>query len=336
MQQLQPAIVAASLGLPGIHGISQRLGEAACQGFRGVEIIDDDIDSYAVQLPGGVEIDDNRLSAAAMVNTACKKLGLTVITLQPFRFYEGLINRNEHARMITKLKLWLKICQALETTIIQIPTNWLAQGTTADPDLIVTDLREIADLGLAQNPVIRFAYEAVAWGTHYDTWQGSWELVKRVDRPNFGLCLDTFHIACRVWGDPLSPSGKTSNADQDLEVSMKELVAEVDVDKVFYVQIGDAERLNGILDSKHPYHSLQRAPRMSWSRNARLFPFEEHLGGVLPIERVSRTIVCELGYKGWLSLELFSRKLREPDPNLPKEYAIRAATRGRNFLGSLG
>lgn len=159
----------------------------------------------------------------------------------------------------------------------------------------------MAELGLAQTPVVRFAYEGVARGTYYDTWQGTWELVKRVDRGNFGLCLDTFHIAGQVYGDPLSPSGRTENTDRDLEVSMKQLAAEVDVNKIYYVQIGDAKRLDSILDSKHPFHNSQQQPRMAWSRNARLFPCEQQFGGYLSIEMVARVIVCELGYKGWLS-----------------------------------
>jgi sugar phosphate isomerase/epimerase len=122
MNSPRPAIVTASLGLPGIYGICQRLAEAARHGFMGVKIIDD-IDSYAVQLPGGVAVDENRLTAAAIIKRACDNLGLTVIVFQPFRFYEGLLDRDSQAKMITKLKLWLRIVQVLGTTMIQIPIN---------------------------------------------------------------------------------------------------------------------------------------------------------------------------------------------------------------------
>lgn len=30
--------------------------------------------------------------------------------------------------------------------------------------------------------------------SYRNTWEHIWEICKRVDRPNFGLCLDTFHI----------------------------------------------------------------------------------------------------------------------------------------------
>ena len=73
----------------------------------------------------------------------------------------------------------------------------------------MADLTKVADMGMARDPVVRIAYEGVAWGKYFDTWQSTWELVKKVDRPNFGLCLDTFHIAGRVWGDPVSETGCT-------------------------------------------------------------------------------------------------------------------------------
>lgn len=76
-------------------------------------------------------------------------------------------------------------------------------------------------------------------------------MVKRVGRPNFGLCLDIFNIAGKVWADPTFPTGKTANADEDLRVSLKNLVAEVDISKVFYLQVVDAERMETPLVAGH-------------------------------------------------------------------------------------
>jgi 4-hydroxyphenylpyruvate dioxygenase len=44
------------------------------------------------------------------------------------------------------------------------------EGTTADEDKIVADIRELGELGLKEDPPIRFAYEALAWGAHLDLW----------------------------------------------------------------------------------------------------------------------------------------------------------------------
>lgn len=48
-------------------------------------------------------------------------------------------------------------------------TKMLSNGTTGDVEKIVADLKEVARLGLVENPPIKFTYEAMAWGAHIDT-----------------------------------------------------------------------------------------------------------------------------------------------------------------------
>lgn len=79
------------------------------------------------------------------------------------------------------------------------------------------------------------------------------------------------------------------------------------MNKVFYVQIVDAERLDNPLLDGHEYHVASQPPRMSWSRNCRLFAFETERGGYLPVVDIAKIIFQRLGYDGWMSLELFSR-----------------------------
>jgi 4-hydroxyphenylpyruvate dioxygenase len=90
----------------------------------------------------------------------------------------------------------------------------------------------MADLGLKQTSILRFAYETLCWGTFIKTWSQSWDIVTAVDRPNFGLCLDTFYIAGRKWADPSRLEGQVDNADEDLKGSLVRLVKEIDVSKV--------------------------------------------------------------------------------------------------------
>ena len=87
---------------------STRLIQAAQYGFQGIEIVEDDVESEAAELSGGIT-DNNRLEAAQIIRNTCDKLGLAVIVFQPFRFYEGLLNRQQHEVMIQKLHLWLGI-----------------------------------------------------------------------------------------------------------------------------------------------------------------------------------------------------------------------------------
>ncbi|PMD29197.1 xylose isomerase-like protein [Hyaloscypha variabilis F] len=327
----QPAIASPSLGHASVHPIQVKLEQAAAHGFKLIEIVEEDLNMYSRSLEGGLT-DSNKIRAAEFVRGFADTKGLQVAVLQPFWFYDGLLDRKEHEAMIAKLRLWMRLVKILGTQLVQIPSNWLVEGTTGDMDIIVKDLVEMADIGLEQDPVVSFAYEGVAWGTHIDTWQGSWEVVKRVNKPNFGLCLDTFHIAARVWGDPTASSGKNPNADIQLNNSMKQLVEEVDVRKVFYVQVGDAERLEQPLLPGHPFHVEGQLPRMSWSRNARLFAFEEGRGGCLPVALVIDAIINKLNFRGLLTLEVFSRELLENDASVPNNFAARGMKSWKSMI----
>jgi 4-hydroxyphenylpyruvate dioxygenase len=136
-------------------------------------------------------------------------------------------------------------------------------------------------------------------------------------------CVDTFNIAGRVYGDPASATGKTPYAEEDLKKSLERLVKTVDVKKVFYIQVVDAEKMRDPLVEGHAFYSRDQPSRMSWSRNARLFAFENE--GYLPVMDVARAIIEGLGYEGWVSMELFSRTMAEPGPEVPAEHAKRAA-----------
>ncbi|KAJ6014125.1 hypothetical protein N7540_008716 [Penicillium herquei] len=251
-----PAIMSVSLGRAWLHDLDYKLQQAANAGFKGMEIFYEDLDYAARKISGSDSPSfEDILKAAEHAHSACEGLGLDIIGLQPFLFYEGLKDREQHAKLIEKMKFWFRLAKTLHTTTIQIPANFLpAEQLTDDLDVIAADLRQVADMGAAENPPIRFAYENLCWSTHIDTWEKLWDVTKRVDRPNFGMCLDTFNIAGRVWADPASPTGKTPNADVDLKESMERLVKEVDLAKVFYIQVVDAERMESPLIAGHPFH----------------------------------------------------------------------------------
>ncbi|CAG9948531.1 unnamed protein product [Clonostachys rosea f. rosea IK726] len=328
----QPAIASPSVGHQTVHPISRRLEAAASQGFKLIELVEDDMTFYARDHLGGVT-EESMVQAAKDIKILSNKLGIKPFVLQPFWFYEGLLDRKEHEIKITKLRLWMKLAKALSIQLVQIPTNWLNEGTTGDLDQIVRDLIEMAEIGLEQDPVVSFAYEGVAWGTHIDTWQGTWEVIKRVNKPNFGLCLDTFHIVARDLGDPsIVPGCKRPNGDENLARSMDQLAKEVDVSKIFYVQLGDAELLDSPIVEGHPFFNELQPPRMAWSRNARLFAWEQGQQGCLPLDSVVDAIFKKLGFRGIVSMELFSRHLFNPDPKLPYAYAARGIESWKKFL----
>lgn len=318
------SIASMSLGRAWVHELEPKLDQATKQHFEGIEIFYEDLEYHTKSLFGTAS-DENLVKGAEDVRRLCEERHLTIIGLQPFLHYEGLLDLEEHDRRIIKLKLWFQIVKALETDIIQIPSNFLTEGITGDRARIVADFQRVADLGAEEQPVIRFAYENLCWGTYFDTWESAWDIVAAVDRPNFGICLDTFNIAGRVWADPASNDGRRTDVDarQALKESLEAMSSKIDVEKVFYVQVVDAEKMRSPLVKGHAFFAEGQPARMSWSRNARLFAFEE--GGYLPIIDILRTITepSGLNFKGWISMELFSRTMSDPSPTCPKEHAER-------------
>ncbi len=321
------AITSVSLGrcFSG-HSLSDRLDMAHSYGYRGIELFYEEIDYIAKRLPG-VHPRANELEAARIIGNLCRERQLAILCLQPFWNYEGLLDRQEHAKRVEQLAFWFLLAQTLGTDMVQIPSNFLPTSRLSeDTALAVEDLQEVADMGLREQPPIRFAYEALCWGTRCDIWEHSWDIVKAVGRPNFGLCLDTFNIAGRIFGDPTARTARAPNYDEAIRESLGRLVATVDVHKVFCVQVADAEPPSGPLVKGHEFYIADQPPRMSWSRNYRLFYGEKDRGAYLPITQISQAIFQGLGFEGWVSMELFNRRMLDRDGKVPRELAIRGIT----------
>lgn len=146
----------------------------------------------------------------------------------------------------------------------------------------------------------------MCWSTFAPTWQDGWRIVQLVDRPNFSMVIDAFHIAGYECADPTVPGGVRPDGEARLAASLEELVRTLPGEKVLYAQLVDAERLDIPLaevgdpkGSKSPFYTEGVQPRCSWSRNARLFPYEDERGGYLPIQRICQAFV-ECGFKGWI------------------------------------
>lgn len=287
----------------------------------------------AKALPGGVTV-PNQLLAASIVRSMCDQRGLSIVSLQPFMHYEGLRDRQKHAARIQEMQVWIEMAKILRTDTIAIPSTFLSSGeASGDLGLIVADLRLVADMGAPEG--IRFAYEALCWGTHVDTWERSWEVVQGVDRPNFGICLDTFNIAGKVYADPESISQTRASAELDIDASLDRL-RKIDARKIFVVQVVDAQKLAEPLVPGHPLYHADQPSRMSWSRNCRLFYGETDRGAYLPVQKILHTIIVELGFRGPVSAELFNACLVDPRPHMPEQLARRATDSWAKIVEDLG
>ncbi|KAF4125395.1 4-hydroxyphenylpyruvate dioxygenase [Geosmithia morbida] len=333
-----PAITTVSLGRPGLHGMEAKLRAAADNGITSIELFFEDIEALAGNPP--LEPHASRakalLDAVIVTRDLCRKLAITILNLQPLRFYEGLVDRDETERMQRdEIPLWLDMMGVLGTDTLLVASNFLgpdpdtgAPRTTGSRSALEADIRFLADAAAQRSPPIRIAYEAIAWADHVFLWEQAWDLVRAVNRPNMGIVLDTFNMACAAYADPCTSSGTLSDnpsvAAMTLGASLRRLARDVDFSRVFAVQVADGERLDKPLLPGHPFHVAGQPARMSWSRNARLFLCEPYRGGYLPILDIVRCLVgC--GWRGPMAFEVFSRTLADPAASAPAHHARRAA-----------
>lgn len=333
--ECKPAITTVSLGSYKFHSIIDKIDEAARNGFKAVELFIDDLEALARDInpvPANFAPSrDSVLAAAHQIREQCDSLEIVILNLQPLRFYEGLVDRKKRNQILDEvLPVWMDALKILGADTILVPSNFLPEDpetglpqTIGDLDIIVEDLRELAIRGAQHEHSIKFAYEALAWGTHVNTWEKSWEIVQAVNRPNFGLALDTFNIAGAIYADPTTEDGRVADtAEADLFASLARMASTLDISKLFIVQIADGERLSQPLGPGHPFYVAGQPSRLSWSRNCRLFLCENESGGFLPVYTILKAIL-DLGWTGYLAYEVFSRSLADADHRTPALHAER-------------
>ncbi|KAI4098144.1 MAG: hypothetical protein L6R37_006655 [Teloschistes peruensis] len=325
-----------SIGTPATP-LPSKLAAISAAGFQGIELGFPDLLSFASRYHGR-EIEpqnyDALCEAGNEVKALCRGYGLKIVMLQPFSNFEGweegLAEREDAFR---RAKGWIRIMQAVGTDMLQViilpfhfhpsciqssqardpsPANITrfqvgsTDSPTASPSLphLSSDLRALCDL-LAPHS-FRLAYENWCWATHAPDWKDVWAIVQAVDRPNIGLCLDTFQTAGGEWADPTTPSGLIENQkggreelEQRFTGSLEALGKEVPADKIFILQISDAYKPSRPLDPEPDGEGMRARGR--WSSCLRPLPFA---GGYLPVVDVARAVL-RTGFRGWFSMEVF-------------------------------
>jgi sugar phosphate isomerase/epimerase len=181
----------------------------------------------------------------------------------------------------------------------------------------------------------RIAYENWCWATHAPYWSQVWDIVQKVDRPNIGLCLDTFQTGGGEWGDPTTKSGKIETMSaEELERKFKEslesLSANVPPEKIFFLQISDAYIMDPPLDKKPDEQGLR--PRGRWSHDYRPLPYD---GGYLPVVEFTKAVLGT-GFRGWMSIEVFDGQAPQKYPDDMGTYAKKAMSSLERLLEEAG
>ncbi|KAM0787156.1 hypothetical protein ACM66B_006407 [Microbotryomycetes sp. NB124-2] len=326
-----PSLGIASLSLGSFehHSLPDKLAAAADAGFESIELFDNDWwdfrDSYAAAhgLPK-CQHDGDSVSrfAAAALGDLVKSFGLEISCWQPLRQFEGFVAENDRQEARNFAKGILDIMPLLGTSLLLCCTNSApAPQTTGDLEACAADLAWLADEAATYSPPIRIMYEGLSFGTHRQSWQDAWQVVEAANRPNLGLCLDSFNTLALEWADPYSPSGRlASDVDERLAANMKELVARVPGDRIFFYQVADGRFMSPPMSPP----TDPSVPRIRpWSRSSRLFPLEKERGAYLPVEQFSDAVV-KTGYTGPWSIEVFNDSLADQDPSVPQQHAQRA------------
>ncbi|KAN0066484.1 hypothetical protein ACQY0O_000578 [Thecaphora frezii] len=274
------------------------------------------------------------MAAARYLRTFCASLGLAVYCLQPLRDFEGWTKPEARRHAMQRARSRFRVMEALGADLLLICSNAQpASQTTGDIGAIGRDLAALADHAEAYGSImmgdgvkkpIRIGFEALSWGTHIDLWSQAWSAVQAADRRNVGLILDSFNTLGKQYADPCSPTGIVQGPDTygALMASLEDM-GRVPADKIFFLQIGDARKLDKPL-TPSPSAEEPRPARMIWSRGNRLYPCEEHLGAFLPVHDFMTAAIEKAGYRGPWSIEVFNHSLLETGAKVPIEHARRA------------
>ena len=322
------AITTSSLGLHPSHSLPEKIHAAASANFSAIEIVYQELEDYALSQTPILSIRD----AAHVIEEICASANVAVLALNPFKNFEGhdspLEDRLHSARK------WLDIAACLGAKYLQVPSQFDTSNSSGDWPRMVAELRQLADIAASYS--IGIVYEAVAWGSYVNTWEDSLRMVQDVDRKNFGLCLDSFHIAARLWGDNTVASGVREDAGTNLQISLDRFVETCPLDKILYVQISDGEKFDPPLTTQHRFDRGGFPPALSWSRNMRPFPLDKEQGAYFPIVTIADALLKRKGWKGPVSIETFDWRTREDESRRPHDTAKRGMESIRRLAAALG
>ncbi|BGP48140.1 hypothetical protein JCM10450v2_004012 [Rhodotorula kratochvilovae] len=292
-----------SLGQPS-DPLADRLSHLSSAGFTHIELSLPDLVAHAGALEGrdvGEKEWDALVRAAEDVKRLLEERRLRCFILQPFGQFEGWPEGSDERRDAwERVEGWIRIMKAVGTDTLQVGSSDV-ETIEWDRDVVVKDLRELCDR-LAKDG-LRLSYENWAWSTHAPTWKDVWEIVKAVDRDNITVNLDTFQTAGYEWADPTKPSGlvdapSDAEREQRFQASLDELTATIPAEKIGFLQLSDAYKLEAPLEDR-TVDGLR--PRGRWSHDFRPLPYS---GGYLPVEKVTKAVL-KTGWRGVLSVEVF-------------------------------
>jgi sugar phosphate isomerase/epimerase len=259
--------------------LDAKLAAVKSAGFTHIMLLARDLTNY----------EDGQAAAVAAV----KASGLRVTGLQVLRDFEGL-QGHLHDYKIDVAKAMLGLAAQVGAKLLLICSS-TSQHASSEKGKLVADLRKLSMIAVPLG--IRIAYEALSWGKHVNVMSQSVEMVNAVDRTNFGLGVDSFHILA---------------TDSDTEC-----LDSISPEKIFFVQLADFMWQ----DTK------TREEKIDTARHFRVFPGE----GVHSEQVVALTAkLDDMGYEGDYSFEVFNDDYSQ----LPLDFVAKRAAASVRWLTS--
>ncbi len=200
--------------------LQEKLQAIAAAGFKAIEIFEHDL----IAFPG----------SPSDIRQICADLGLTIVTCQPFRDFEGMPDARRQ-RTFDRAERKFDLLQELGCDLLFVCSSTSPEAL-GGIERLAADFAELGDRAARRG--MHVGYEALAWGKHIYDYRDAWEIVRRANHSHVGTVLDTFHIQSR-----------------DLHLSV---ISTIPKDKISLVQIADAPRL--------------QMDYLSWSRHWRCLP----------------------------------------------------------------
>ena len=243
------------------------------------------LEAIAVARFDGVEIFENDLVFCSLspreIRSMTDDLGLSIDLYQPFRDMEG-VDDAQFARNLDRAKRKFDVMGELAAPMMLVCSN-VQPHAINDPARSAAQMHKMAEL--AQTRGIKLAFEALAWGTHINTFDRAYEIVKAADHPHLGLALDSFHTLCL----PNDWSG----------------LSKLPGERIFFMQIADAPRLD--------------MASLMLSRHHRCLPGQGELDVPGFVDAALKA-----GYTGTISLEIFNDGFRAAPPRQTARDGMRS------------
>ena len=121
MPPIKVAIASNSMGksIAG-HTIHHKLEIAKAHGFDGVEIAFECLEAHADTFISLKPREDQLCAAASDIFSKANSLSLSLIAMNPFRDYDGLVNEQDVEDRLKEAELYCQLCDIMGIPILQV------------------------------------------------------------------------------------------------------------------------------------------------------------------------------------------------------------------------